>query len=286
MKRLTGKLPGIRNQEGGMKLKNIANKVLIALSLTTFLGLGFENTALAAGNPQCTLTIESDKHTPYKMAQASGVCNGLLEGFYHPETKKFGIIGMLNYDFSAGTHKYTMGVPQSPTGEADVTIYAKLKAAPAPKPVPKPAPKPAPKPVPKPAPTPVPKPEPKPAPKPEPKPAPKAELPKAKQPSEKPEVTTAKEDSKPQTPAKDNDEKKDVHENAKEDSANKEVVEGKEKNEQSEVKTDEKEKEQDSKTEDSAKKDEDEQKGFFTTTIVEPIVSMFEAIGNFFVSLF
>lgn len=79
---------------------------------------------------QCEMTIESDKHTPQSPAQATGPCNGLVEGYYVAGQDRFGIAGMVTATVTSNGQKFTIGTPKHPYGESILTVYIVKKNPP------------------------------------------------------------------------------------------------------------------------------------------------------------
>lgn len=143
--------------------------LLMVSALPTFVGAE----ELQPG--KCEMTIISNKHNWDNMAQASGPCEGRVEGYYLAETNTFQLVGAVTTIVNQNGQQFTIGTPKVPYGQSILTVF--IQKVEETKPTqPKEEPKPDPKPT---QPKEEPKPDPKPTqPKEESKPAPKPPQPK------------------------------------------------------------------------------------------------------------
>jgi hypothetical protein len=259
-----------------MKMKKI---FVIVAAIAMFLSIGFPKVSFAEElkTAECTMTI-TDQNDWFHKVQASGLCNGIIEGYYQADQDTFNIIGMITYPVEYNGQKFKMGIQEPGYLWANLTVYTKK----------------TPKPAPKPEPTPTPKPKPTPAPAPAPKPVTKPNVSKSNQQAEtktsNKNVDTSTKGNEKATEAKEKHLVKNNKENTKaengqdkaENAKNNQSVINKKQNSDDELK-----KQNKSIEKEVTKKDEnkEEKKGFFSK-VTKTISTIFKSIGSFFSNLF
>lgn len=259
-----------------IKMKKV---FVIVAAIAMFLSIGFLKVSFAEElkTAECTMTI-TDQNDWFHKVQASGLCNGIIEGYYQADQDTFNIIGMITFPVEYNGQKFKMGIQEPGYLWANLTVYTKK------------TPKPAPTPAPKPTPAPTPKPTPKPAPAPAPKPTTPVQKPVTKQPttntatpnkptsnaSDKAIEATQKQELNEKDQSKEKTEQ--FNKNKNEVDENKKLVDSKEKKTKKEVK-------QNSKKEDKKETEKEEKKGVFAK-ISKTVSDIFKSIGSFFANLF
>jgi len=93
------------------------------------------------------MTIDSITNSPNNRAQATGDCNGLIQGYYVPATGQFNINGMVNSPVDYSGQKFEISTPRGTQTQAWLTVTTVKREEPKPVPTPQPAqPTPAPQP--------------------------------------------------------------------------------------------------------------------------------------------
>ncbi|MEN2468090.1 hypothetical protein [Ornithinibacillus sp. JPR2-1] len=72
---------------------------------------------------KCEMTIISNKHDWDNRAQASGPCEGRIQGYYFAETNTFQLVGAVTMAVTQNGQEFKMGTPQHPYGHSILTVY-------------------------------------------------------------------------------------------------------------------------------------------------------------------
>lgn len=81
-------------------MKVVMTVLVMVLSFSALLPFAHAEYDHMDKRKKCTMTIESNKHTFDSPAQASGVCNGMVRGYYVPEADQFNVIGVVNAEIT------------------------------------------------------------------------------------------------------------------------------------------------------------------------------------------
>ncbi|MFD1608814.1 hypothetical protein [Oceanobacillus luteolus] len=89
----------------------------LALSSATFA----QDSQLEPGT--CGMTINTEVHTWSNKAQATGPCEGLVEGYYLADNGEPWLIGGVTQPVDYSGQQFVIGTPNHPYGESILTVY-------------------------------------------------------------------------------------------------------------------------------------------------------------------
>ena len=111
-------------------IKKVVGVVLvIAFSFSTLFHKVYAEYDHMDKRKKCTMTIEAYVHTGDSPAQATGVCEGLVKGFYVPEVDLFTVIGAVTADITKNGQVLLVPHPMEDYNPA-LTVYIVKKAPP------------------------------------------------------------------------------------------------------------------------------------------------------------
>lgn len=111
-------------------IKKVVGVVLvIAFSFSTLFHTVYAEYDHMDKRKKCTMTIEAYVHTGDSPAQATGVCEGLVKGFYVPEVDLFTVIGAVTADITKNGQVLLVPHPMEDYNPA-LTVYIVKKAPP------------------------------------------------------------------------------------------------------------------------------------------------------------
>ncbi|MEH6988379.1 hypothetical protein V7021_11070, partial [Cytobacillus firmus] len=117
----------------GRRMRKFMKATLATILAANIGGIFQSNSVEASSKASCSMTIQSDIHTENNWANATGPCNGLVNGFYSSSANNFHVVGHVNTQVTRSGQKFTISIFEEPF-QAELTVTTILKAKPKPEP--------------------------------------------------------------------------------------------------------------------------------------------------------